>query len=130
MRQRTEGHFRLYTADDIARLTFIKQMQGLGFSFSENQATSLRDRGGHACGEVKNLLNSKLVEILRGYASLELLVLNSGPPQKRNFPSASFIEILIGSGDALLPRNLNVMPPLACCPLRQPRSSDAIAANR
>jgi MerR family transcriptional regulator, mercuric resistance operon regulatory protein len=29
---RTEGHFRLYSADDVARLTFIKQMQGLGFS--------------------------------------------------------------------------------------------------
>ena len=27
---RTMGQFRLYTADDVARLTFIKQMQGLG----------------------------------------------------------------------------------------------------
>jgi MerR family mercuric resistance operon transcriptional regulator len=61
---RTEGHFRLYTADDIARLTFIKQMQGLGFSLQEiKQLLDLRDRGGHACGEVKNLLRSKLGEI-------------------------------------------------------------------
>ena len=61
---RTEGHFRLYTTDDVARLTFIKQMQGLGFSLQEiKQLLDLRDRGGHACGEVKNLLNSKLGEI-------------------------------------------------------------------
>src|SRR5579859_2015188 len=61
---RTEGHFRLYTTDDVARLTFIKQMQGLGFSLQEiKQLLDLRDRGGHACGQVKNLLSSKLDEI-------------------------------------------------------------------
>jgi DNA-binding transcriptional MerR regulator len=61
---RTMGQFRLYTADDIVRLTFIKQMQGLGFSLQEiKQLLDLRDRGGHACGQVKNLLSSKLDEI-------------------------------------------------------------------
>jgi DNA-binding transcriptional MerR regulator len=61
---RTIGHFRLYTADDIARLTFIKQMQGLGLSLQEiKQLLHLRDRGGHACREVRDLLRSKLVEI-------------------------------------------------------------------
>ena len=61
---RTEGRFRLYTADDVTRLTFIRQMQGLGFSLLEiKQLLDLRDRGGHACGEVKNLLSSKLAEI-------------------------------------------------------------------
>ncbi len=61
---RTAGQFRLYTADDVARLTFIKQMQGLGFSLQEiKQLLDLRDRGGHACREVRNLLSSKLTEI-------------------------------------------------------------------
>src|SRR5215467_15901260 len=61
---RTMGQFRLYTADDVTRLTFIKQMQGLGFSLQEiKQLLDLRDRDGHACGEVKNLLSSKLGEI-------------------------------------------------------------------
>ncbi|MGA9391602.1 MAG: heavy metal-responsive transcriptional regulator [Candidatus Sulfotelmatobacter sp.] len=61
---RTAGQFRLYTADDVARLTFIKQMQGLGFSLQEiKQLLDLRDRGGHACREVRNLLSSKLAEI-------------------------------------------------------------------
>ena len=71
---RTEGHFRLFTADDVARLTFIKQMQGLGFSLQEiKQLLDLRDRGGHACGEVKNLLSSKLAEIRRKIHDLQNL---------------------------------------------------------
>src|SRR5215831_14268106 len=71
---RTEGHFRLYTANDVARLTFIKQMQGLGFSLQEiKQLLDLRDRGGHACGEVKNLLSCKLSEIRRKIHDLQNL---------------------------------------------------------
>lgn len=63
---RTTGQFRLYTADDIGRLTFIKQMQGLGFSLQEiKQLLNLKDRGGHACREVRDLLNSKLGQIRR-----------------------------------------------------------------
>ena len=58
------GQFRLYTADDVARLTFIKQMQRLGFSLQEiKQLLDLRDRGGHVCQDVKELLGSKLTEI-------------------------------------------------------------------
>ena len=61
---RTMGHFRLYTAEDVARLTFIKQMQGLGFSLRQiKQLLDLRDRGGHACRDVRDLLSSKLAEI-------------------------------------------------------------------
>jgi MerR family transcriptional regulator, mercuric resistance operon regulatory protein len=61
---RTAGQFRLYTADDVARVTFIKQMQGLGFSWQEiKQLLDLRDRGGLACLGVRNLISSKLVEI-------------------------------------------------------------------
>jgi MerR family mercuric resistance operon transcriptional regulator len=61
---RTVGQFRLFTADDITRLTFIKQMQGLGFSLQEiKQLLDLRDRGGHACREVRDVLSCKLTEI-------------------------------------------------------------------
>src|SRR5499425_2977448 len=71
---RTEGHFRLYTADDVTRLTFIKQMQGLGFSLQEiKQLLDLRDRGGHACREVRNLLSSKLTEIRHKIRDLQNL---------------------------------------------------------
>jgi MerR family mercuric resistance operon transcriptional regulator len=61
---RTTGQFRLYTADDIIRLNFIKQMQGLGFSLEQiKQLLELRDRGRYSCEEVSNLLNEKLIEI-------------------------------------------------------------------
>ena len=72
--RRTIGQFRLYTADDVARLTFIKQMQGLGFSLQEiKQLLYLRDRGGHACREVRNLLSSKLTEVRNRIRSLQNL---------------------------------------------------------
>jgi DNA-binding transcriptional MerR regulator len=71
---RTVGQFRLYTEDDVRRLIFIKQMQGLGFSLQEiKQLLDLRDRGGHACREVKNLLSSKLAEIHRKIQNLQTL---------------------------------------------------------
>jgi MerR family transcriptional regulator, mercuric resistance operon regulatory protein len=71
---RTVGQFRLYTEDDVRRLIFIKQMQGLGFSLQEiKQLLDLRDRGGHACREVKNLLSSKLAEIRRKIQNLQTL---------------------------------------------------------
>jgi DNA-binding transcriptional MerR regulator len=42
---RTAGRFRLYTADDVSRLSFIKQMQGVGFSLQEiKKLLELRER--------------------------------------------------------------------------------------
>jgi MerR family transcriptional regulator, mercuric resistance operon regulatory protein len=71
---RTEGQFRLYTTNDIARLTFIKQMQGLGFSLQEiKQLLDLRDHGGHACRGVRDLLRSKLTEIRKKIRNLQHL---------------------------------------------------------
>ena len=61
---RSPGRFRIYTANDVARLTFIKQMQGLGFSLQEiKQLLDLRDRRRDACGEVKDLLSAKVGEV-------------------------------------------------------------------
>ena len=58
---RTIGRFRLYTADDIARLQFIRQMQNLGFSLQEiKQLLDLRSRKVEACGSVRELLRAKL----------------------------------------------------------------------
>jgi MerR family transcriptional regulator, mercuric resistance operon regulatory protein len=58
---RTSGRFRLYTEDDLVRLTFIREMQGLGFSLDEiKQLASLRGRGADACSTVRDLLNTKL----------------------------------------------------------------------
>jgi DNA-binding transcriptional MerR regulator len=70
---RTMGLFRLYTDDDVARLTFIKQMQGHGFSLNEiKQLLDLRARG-HACRDVRDLLGSKLSEIRHRIRNLQNL---------------------------------------------------------
>ncbi|MGB8582066.1 MAG: heavy metal-responsive transcriptional regulator [Candidatus Sulfotelmatobacter sp.] len=71
---RTTGLFRLYTADDIVRLNFIKQMQGLGFSLQQiKQLLDLRDRGRYGCEEVSILLKNKLTEIRSKIRELQKL---------------------------------------------------------
>jgi MerR family transcriptional regulator, mercuric resistance operon regulatory protein len=58
---RTVGRFRLYTAEDIFRLGFIKQMQGVGFSLQEIKTLlDLRECPRNACKEVRELLKTKL----------------------------------------------------------------------
>jgi len=72
---RTAGRFRLYTNDDVARLGFIRQMQGLGFSLTEiKQLLELREHHLDACLEVRDLLKAKLEKVhskIRGLGQLE-----------------------------------------------------------
>jgi len=71
---RTSGRFRLYTTDDVRRLSFIKQMQNLGFSLHEiKQLLDLRDRRRDACREVRDLLSAKLGEVRSKIQELEKL---------------------------------------------------------
>lgn len=71
---RTTGQFRLYTADDVTRLNFIKQMQGLGFSLHQiKQLLDLRERGQHACREIRDLLKTKLAEVRTKVRNLQKL---------------------------------------------------------
>ena len=61
---RTPGRFRLYTTDDLSRLIFIKQMQGVGFSLQEiKRLLDLRERLRGACREVSDLLKMKLAKV-------------------------------------------------------------------
>lgn len=61
---RSAGRFRLYGTDDVARLLFIRQMHGLGFSLREiRELTDLRTRNVDACESVRNLLKRKLVDV-------------------------------------------------------------------
>jgi DNA-binding transcriptional MerR regulator len=70
---RTNGRFRLYTANDVARLTFIKEMQGLGFSLQEiKQLLELRERR-DACREVRDLLNAKIAKVRSKVRELQKL---------------------------------------------------------
>jgi DNA-binding transcriptional MerR regulator len=58
---RSAGRFRLYSGDDVARLAFIREMQGLGFSLGEiRQLLDLREHRLDACHQVRDLLKMKL----------------------------------------------------------------------
>ena len=71
---RTEGRFRLYTEDAVARLRFIQQMQGLGFSLKEvGELLKLREREVEACESVKELLKGKLASVRSKLADLRQL---------------------------------------------------------
>ncbi len=71
---RTAGRFRLYTNNDVARLGFIRQMQGLGFSLTEiRQLLELREHHLGACLEVRDLLNAKLKKVHSKIQDLEQL---------------------------------------------------------
>jgi len=72
---RTAGRFRIYTNADVTRLSFIGQMQGLGFSLREvRQLLDLREHRLEACAKVRNLLTTKLKNVrlkIRELAQLE-----------------------------------------------------------
>ena len=71
---RTAGRFRLYTASDVARLRFIRQMQGLGFSLREiSQLIDLKQQRDDSCHEVRDLLKTKLGAIRSKIREIETL---------------------------------------------------------
>lgn len=71
---RTTGRFRLYTEDDLVRLRFIRQMQGLGFSLDEiKRLASLRGRDIDACPTVRDLMRTKLKAVRTKIRELQKL---------------------------------------------------------
>ena len=63
--QRTSGGFRVYTADVVERLRFIKQAQLHGLTLAEIRQLLQLDtrRGGNQCRQVQQLLERKLAEL-------------------------------------------------------------------
>ena len=59
---RSEGGFRLFATETIERVKFIKQAQEMGFSLDEIR-TLLTGGGVGACGQMRDLLRAKLLEI-------------------------------------------------------------------
>jgi MerR family mercuric resistance operon transcriptional regulator len=71
---RSAGGRRLYTADEIARLRFMKRCRDLGFSMSIIQTLlSLNDQQGRSCNEVKTMAEDQLVAISAKIDNLERL---------------------------------------------------------
>src|SRR5262245_11750858 len=71
---RSSGHFRLYSQGDVARIQFIQQMQGLGFSLQEiKQLVSLRSLQVESCEAVRELLQEKLAIVRAKITELRAL---------------------------------------------------------
>ncbi|MCY7278650.1 MAG: MerR family DNA-binding protein [Phormidesmis sp. CAN_BIN44] len=71
---RTEGEFRLFSADVFARLNFIKRAQKLGLSLSEiREFLEIHDQGDLPCDHVQERLRNKLIEVDRQIQQLQIL---------------------------------------------------------
>jgi MerR family mercuric resistance operon transcriptional regulator len=79
---RTEGGFRVYSADDVRRLSFIRRARELGFPLEEVRAMlRLSDERAHPCAEVQRIaighlaeVRSKIADLRAMEAALEILI--------------------------------------------------------
>ncbi|MEH2112476.1 heavy metal-responsive transcriptional regulator [Nostoc sp.] len=64
--KRTEGGFRQFSLDVLTRLAFIKRAQNLGLSLEEiGNILQVYDQGQTPCGEIKEKLEEKVLQIDR-----------------------------------------------------------------
>lgn len=71
---RTEGGYRLFSADVFVRLNFIKRAQNLGMSLSEiREFLDVHDQGDLPCDHVQEKLRQKLLDIDRQIQQLQIL---------------------------------------------------------
>ncbi|WP_190315992.1 heavy metal-responsive transcriptional regulator [Pseudanabaena sp. UWO310] len=71
---RTEGKFRLFAPETIARIAFIKRLQKLGLSLQEiAEILAVYDRGLAPCAEIKQQLEHQILEIDRRITELMTL---------------------------------------------------------
>jgi MerR family mercuric resistance operon transcriptional regulator len=79
---RTEGGFRLYSTDDVRRLSFIRRARELGFPLEEVRAMlRLSDERAQPCSEVKQIaighladVRSKIADLRAMEVALEILI--------------------------------------------------------
>ncbi|MEA5477204.1 heavy metal-responsive transcriptional regulator [Pseudanabaena galeata UHCC 0370] len=72
--ERTEGGFRLFAPNTIARIAFIKRLQKLGLSLQEiAEILKVHDRGLAPCAEIKQQLEHQILEIDRRVTELMTL---------------------------------------------------------
>jgi DNA-binding transcriptional MerR regulator len=71
--QRTRGGFRVYSAETLDRLRFIKQAQTVGLTLQEiGELVGYQDQGGlKRCRKVRDLLKAKLVHLQAQLTELE-----------------------------------------------------------
>jgi MerR family transcriptional regulator, copper efflux regulator len=72
--RRTEGGFRQFSMDVLTRLAFIKRAQNLGLSLEEiGNILQVYDQGQAPCGEIKEKLEEKVLQIDRQIDQLSTL---------------------------------------------------------
>jgi MerR family Zn(II)-responsive transcriptional regulator of zntA len=72
--RRTEGGFRLFTAQDVQHIHFIRRAQQLGFSLNEIRDLLILQTGEvAACSHVRDLLKTKLSSVREKLAELQKL---------------------------------------------------------
>jgi DNA-binding transcriptional MerR regulator len=71
---RTEGGYRQFSLEVLTRLAFIKRAQNLGLSLQEiGEILRVHDQGELPCGEVKEKLEDKLLQIDQQIKQLQTL---------------------------------------------------------
>jgi MerR family transcriptional regulator, copper efflux regulator len=62
--QRSEAHYRMFQAEVLNRLAFIKRSQALGLNLKEiQQILAVHDHGELPCGDIKQHLEAKVAAI-------------------------------------------------------------------
>lgn len=71
---RTEGNYRSYRDDDVARLRFVRRMRELGFTLEQIRTLlSIAGQRDSSCGTVDAIASEHLVEVERKIADLTAL---------------------------------------------------------
>jgi Cu(I)-responsive transcriptional regulator len=71
---RTNGNYRTYSADDLARLSFIRRARDLGFSIEQTrEMLSLADQNDRSCEGVDAIAKQHLAEVDRKISDLSAL---------------------------------------------------------
>ncbi|MBW4517790.1 MAG: heavy metal-responsive transcriptional regulator [Timaviella obliquedivisa GSE-PSE-MK23-08B] len=74
MVERSKSGYRLFKSQLLQRLAFIRRAQALGLHLSEvQQILTVHDQGELPCGEVKQHLEAKLIEVRQQIEALETL---------------------------------------------------------
>lgn len=74
--ERSNSGYRLFRPQVLPRLAFIRRAQALGLHLSEvQQILTVHDQGELPCGEVKQHLEAKVVEVRQQIEALETLEL-------------------------------------------------------
>jgi MerR family mercuric resistance operon transcriptional regulator len=73
-RPRRRGRYRLYAADDVAHLVFVRRARELGFTLDEVRALlRLGSLGADACGEVRDLAATHLQDVRKRITDLRAM---------------------------------------------------------